>query len=397
LVKSTNPDVFSSEAAVELTRKLVQIPSENPTGTEVEVGQYITEWLRAHDIETEVRPVEGERANVLGRIKGAGGPPLIYIAHLDTVPIGDRQKWKHDPFGAEIEGDYMYGRGSCDMKSGTAAAMIALARIKQSGLELKGDLVLACTIDEEEAYMKGSHALGREKVVPSDAYLLTMEPTGCLLNTAQKGAFWFEVTFIGRGAHAANPQIGADANKAMAHAVLGWYEAAEKMGELMEKPHPLLGRPTLIVSRLQGGVKTNIVSEICRAEIDMRIPPPFGGEDVRRLIEEVAKAAAEKVGVQYVVRHQSADRPPVECQADSPLLTAFDRAYEKVTGQPPEHLGFLAYTDAAMLAVLTGNQQAVVFGPGLLSDAHTTDEKVEITQIIKATDILEQTAINLLG
>jgi acetylornithine deacetylase/succinyl-diaminopimelate desuccinylase-like protein len=129
----------------------------------------------------------------------------------------------------------------------------------------------------------------------------------------------------------------------------------------------------------------------------MRIPPPFGGEDVRRLIEDVAKTAAEKVGVQYIVRHQSADRPPVECQADSPLLAAFDQAYEKVTGQTPEHLGFLAYTDAAMLAVLTGNQQAVVFGPGLLSDAHTTDEKVEIAQIIKATDILEQTAINLLG
>lgn len=396
-MESTKTDVFNREAAVDLTRKLVQIPSENPTGDEVAVGRYIAEWLRDHDIETEVRPVEGERANILGRVKGNGGPPLVYIAHLDTVPIGERHKWKHDPFGGEIEGDYLYGRGSCDMKSGTAAAMVALARVKQSGLKLNGDLILACTIDEEEAFMKGSHALGREKVIPSDAYLLTMEPTGCLLNTAQKGAFWFEVTFIGRGAHAANPQIGADANKAMAHAVLGWYDAAEKMGAAMEKPHPLLGRPTLIVSRLQGGVKTNIVSEICRAEIDMRIPPPFNGEDVRRMVDDVAKAAAEKVGVEYIVRHQSADRPPVECRADSPLLGAFDRAYEKVVGQTPEHLGFLAYTDAAMLGVLTGNQQAVVFGPGLLSDAHTTDEKVEIAQIVKAADILEQTAINLLG
>lgn len=393
----TKTDVFSREAAIDLTRQLVQIPSENPTGDEVAVGRFIAEWLRDHGIETEVRPVEGDRANVLGRVKGNGGPPLIYIAHLDTVPIGDRQKWQHDPFGAESDGEYIYGRGSCDMKSGTAAAMIALARVKESGLQLSGDLVLACTIDEEEAFMKGSHALGKENAVPSDAYLLTMEPTGCQINTAQKGAFWFEVTFYGRGAHAANPQIGADANKAMAHAILGWYEANEKLGASMEAPHPLLDRPTLIVSRLQGGVKTNIVSEICRCEIDMRIPPPFSGADARQLIEDVAKAAAEKVGVTYEVKHQSAERPPVECQPDSPLLTAFDKAYEKVAGTTPEHLGFLAYTDAAMLAVLTGNQQAVVFGPGLLSDAHTTDEKVEIAQIVKATDILEQTAINLLG
>lgn len=390
-------DVFSREAAIELTQSLVRIPSENPNGDEIALGNFVAQWLREHDIETEVLPVEGDRANVLGRVRGAGGPPLVFIAHLDTVPIGDFHKWKHDPFGGIIEDNLLYGRGSCDMKSGMAAAMVTLARLQEKGVQLKGDVVLACTIDEEEAYMKGSHALGQDKVFPSDAYLLTMEPTGCQLNTAQKGAYWFEVTFLGRGAHAANPQIGADANRAMAEAVLGWYEAADAMAEKMGQPHPLLGRPTLVVSRLQGGVKTNIVSEICRCEIDMRVPPPFVGQDVKQLIEGVAQQAAAKYGVEAVVRHQSADRPAVECEAGSPLLAAFDRAFQEVTGQPAEHLGFLAYTDAAMLAVLTGNQQAVVFGPGLLSDAHTTDEKVDLGEIVMATDVLEKLAVYLQG
>jgi succinyl-diaminopimelate desuccinylase len=394
---SYQADIFSPDAAIKLTQELVRIPSENPTGDEIALGRYIADWLRAHDIETEILPVEGERANVLGRVRGAGGPPLVFIAHMDTVPIGDRTKWQHDPFGGEIVGDVLYGRGSCDMKSGTAAAMLALARIKASGVALSGDLVLACTVDEEEAYMKGSHALGKNGQVPSNAYLLTMEPTGCKLNTAQKGAFWFEVTFLGKGAHAANPKIGRDANLAMAHAILGWYAAAEKWADEMGEPHPLLGFPTLVVSKLEGGVKTNIVSEVCRCEIDMRVPPPFQGEDVRRLIEGVAKEAAAKAGVEFVVRHQSADRPAVECSADSPLLAAFDKAYLDVTSTQAEHLGFLAYTDAAMLAVLTGNNQAVVFGPGNLSDAHTTDEKVELSQIVTATDVLEKTARYLLG
>lgn len=389
-------DIFSPDAAIELTQQLVRIPSENPTGDEVALSKFIAGWLQEHNIETEILPVEGERANVLGRVRGAGGPPLVYIAHMDTVPIGDKAKWQHDPFGGEIVGNLLYGRGSCDMKSGTAAAMIALARIKAQNLTLSGDLLLACTVDEEEAFMKGSHAYGKAGTFPSDAYLLTMEPTNCQLNTAQKGAFWFEVTFLGKGAHAANPKIGRDANLAMAHAILGWYAAAEQMATEMGEPHPLLGHPTLIVSRLQGGVKTNIVSESCRCEIDMRVPPPYSGEDVRHLVENVAKEAAAKVGVEYVVRHQSADRPAVECQADSPLLTAFDKAYLSSVGQPAEHLGFLAYTDAAMLAVLTDNRQAVVFGPGSLSDAHTTDEKVDLAQIVTATEILEKTAINLL-
>ncbi len=389
-------DVFHPEAAIELTQTLVRIPSENPNGDEIAVGRYVAEWLREHEIETEVRPVEGERANVLGRLRGNGGPPLVLIAHLDTVPIGDAHKWQYNPFGGEIVDGLLYGRGSCDMKSGMAAAMIAMARLKQRGVQLKGDIILACTIDEEEAYMKGSHALGHEKAIPSEAYLLTMEPTNCLLNTAQKGAYWFEVTFFGKGAHAANPQFGADANRAMAEAVLGWYEAADLMAASMGAPHPTLGRPTLVVSRLQGGVKTNIVSEICRCEIDMRVPPPFNGETVRQLIEEVAEQVAAKYNVKAEVRHQSADRPPVECNEDSAMLTAFDRAYQEVTGEICEHLGFLAYTDAAMLAVLTNNQQAVVFGPGSLSDAHTTDEKVDIQQIVAATDVLEKFAAYLL-
>ena len=390
-------DLYSPEAVVELTRKLVRIPSENPTGDEVAVGRFVADWLREREIETEVRPVEGERANVLGRVRGGGGPPLVLLGHLDTVPIGDRAKWRHDPFGGEIEDGFIYGRGAADMKSGLAAAMIALARIGQSGVGLTGDLVLAGTVDEEEAYMKGSHELGRAGLFGPDAYLLTMEPTGGQLNTAHKGAYWFEVTMTGRGAHAANPQFGADANRAMAEAVLGWYRAAEELAAAMDTPHPLLGRPTLVVSRLGGGVKGNIVSEICRAEIDVRVPPPFTTAQVRALVETVAKAAAARYGVEVSLRYQAADNPPLECRADSPLLAALDSAYQEVTGQPARHLGFLGYTDAAMLGVLTGNGQAVVYGPGLLSDAHTTDERVEIAQIIEVTAVLEQTARRLLG
>ncbi len=384
---------------VPLTQALVRIPSENPSGDEVALSRFVAGWLEANNIEAELRPVEGERANLIGRVRGNGGPPLVLIAHLDTVPIGDASKWQHDPFGGEIQDGKLYGRGACDMKGGLAAAMLTLAKIQRAiqeeNLILSGDLVLACTIDEEEAFMKGSTAIGEEQLFGSEAYLLTMEPTNCELNIAHKGAYWYEVFFYGQGAHAANPQFGLDANRAMAEAVLGWYAQMEKMA-FEVKPHPLLGLPTLVVSRLEGGVKTNIVSEICRAEVDMRIPPPFTTADVENLLDEVARQVAAKYKVRYEIKPMTALRPPVECRPDSPLLSAFDRAYQKITGQKAEHKGFVGYTDAAMIAVLTGNQNSVVFGPGLLSDAHTTDESVEISQLLTANQILETLVYELL-
>ncbi|MEI6044941.1 MAG: M20 family metallopeptidase [Chloroflexota bacterium] len=388
-------------AVVQLTQAMVRIPSENPTGNEVALSRFIREWLEAHKIEVQLQAVEGERVNVIGRVRGQGGPPLVLIAHMDTVPIGEQAKWKHDPFGGEIEDGSLYGRGSCDMKGGMAAALVVLAKlqraVQEEGLNLSGDLVLACTVDEEESLMKGSSALGHAKIFGPDAYLLTMEPTGCKLNVAHKGAFWYEVTFLGKLAHAANPQIGVDANRAMAEAITGWYQRAEELASKMA-PHPLLGLPTLVVSRVQGGIKTNVVSEYCRAEIDMRVPPPLTATEVASLLQGVVEQVEAKwQGITSEIRPMTTLRPPVECDPHSPLVAAFDRGYKSVLGQEAEHLGFQAYTDAAMLAVMTGNPNAVVFGPGLLSDAHTTDEKVEISQLITAVRVLEATARELLG
>ena len=388
-------DIFSPTAAVSLTQTLVQIPSENPNGDEIVVGQFVASWLEQHDIETSILPVEGERANILGRLRGAGGPPLVLLAHLDTVPIGDRQKWQHDPFGAEVEGDWLYGRGSADMKSGLAVAMIVMARLKQLGLPLSGDLVLAGTVDEEAAFMKGAHALS--SIIPANAYLAALEPTGCQLNIAHKGCYWFEVTMRGRAAHAANPTIGADANRAMAEAMLGWYSGMEEIRQQPNAFHPLLGAPTLVVSKLQGGFMTNIVSELCHCEMDVRIPPPFQSEQINQLIETVARQAAALYGVEVDIQYSAADQPPVECPPDSPLVTAFAAAYQNITGQVAEPQGFLGYTDAAILATRTANPHAIVFGPGLLSDAHTTDERVAISQIIEATAVVEEAVRQLLG
>lgn len=396
-MSSLNGAAHFPDDVVELTQTLVRIPSENPIGDEVAVAEYISYWLKTHGIGVETQAVDNKRFNVFGKLKGEGSsPPLVYLAHMDTVPIGERERWTHDPFGGEIVDGKLYGRCSCDMKGGTAGAMIALKRLLDSGAELSGDVILACTVDEESG-MTGSSAMALEKDKWAEAYLLTMEPTDCKLNVAHKGAFWFQAIMRGRGAHAANPQFGADANRAMAKAMLAWYELTEKTLKKELKEHPLLGYPTLIVSKIDGGVKTNIVSEYCHAEMDMRVPPTIEAKQIIEYVEGIGKQAAAEYGVSFELIVPKELRLPVECRADSPLISAFDRAYQGVTSQAAVHEGFLAYTDAATLAVKTGNQHSTVFGPGLLSDAHTTDEKVEVSQLYLTTDVLEKTALELLG
>jgi succinyl-diaminopimelate desuccinylase len=148
-----------SAPAVALTRDLVRIRSENPTGSEAEIAAFAHAWLAAlpgtEVIEQEVTP---GRANVVARLEGEDKlPPLILMAHMDTVPAGGG--WSHEPFAADLVNGRIYGRGACDMKSGLATAMCAFAAVARSGRKPRRSLVFCATVDEEGPHMMGVNAL----------------------------------------------------------------------------------------------------------------------------------------------------------------------------------------------------------------------------------------------
>lgn len=144
--------------AILLTQKLVQIPSENPAGSEKDCATYVERWLREiEDVDVSVQHVEEGRTNVIAKRTGSDPSlrPLVILAHMDTVPV--EGKWTFDPFAGEIANGKLYGRGACDMKSGLAAAMTAL---KQCTTQTnRRDLYVIATVDEEGPFMKGACAL----------------------------------------------------------------------------------------------------------------------------------------------------------------------------------------------------------------------------------------------
>ena len=383
----------NTDTATGLTQALVRIRSENPTGNEQACADFVEGWLRRLEgVEVTVDEVAPGRPNVIARLPGGDEPALAYIAHMDTVPAGEG--WTVDPFGGIIREGRLYGRGASDMKGGLAAVMIALRDVAAAKIKPRRDLLVCATVDEEGAGMIGAVRLEKQGLVDASSLLVATEPTGLTLVVAQKGVMWYRVQTRGKMAHAGNPQLGADANHGLALAL------AELKRRFAALPydHPQLGRPALTIGQMGGGAKTNVVPDHAWAEVDTRLVPPMTTAEAEEMIREVVEREAAKVpGVSGTVGVVTIDRPPVEARQDSPVVLAFGEAFRQVTGQDVRQAGFPAYTDAAIIAAMTSNPNAVLFGPGHLEQAHTIDEYTPVDEVETAARVLTRTAMLLLA
>ena len=198
---------------VELIRDLVRIPSENtpPVGAELGCQEYAAGvlrklgWapslyylndlpgLREHPLFWGERDYTN-RPNLGARMKGAcGGRSLVLSGHIDTVPRGSTQPWTRDPFGGEVEGNLLYGRGSNDMKGGIGTNLFIAGALNALGIRLQGDLVIEAVVDEEFGGVNGTLA-GRVAGFNADAAVIS-EPSFLRINAAQRGGRTVDITF----------------------------------------------------------------------------------------------------------------------------------------------------------------------------------------------------------
>lgn len=381
--------MVTQSEAVKLTQRLVQIPTENPTGSEQECSKFVESWLKQlKNVSVTAQVVEEGRVNVIAKYPGSSDlPPHVIIAHMDTVPV--EGSWSVDPFGGEIIDGKLYGRGACDMKSGLACALMTIKHISNENLQLKRDLYVIASIDEEGPYMKGAIALVDEEIIPNNALLIATEPTDLTLATVHKGTIWYEIMVEGKSSHGGNAHLGADAAHAAAEIIV---RIKEKVNKLSYKHH-IFGRPAISVGTIQGGHKTNMVAGSCRMELDFRLVPPMSKEEANSIVKEAVQEGCSHVnGTKAKINHYGWERPPLETSPDSILIRSVREAYYEVNGTQLEESGFPAYTDVSMLGLKTGNRDLVVFGPGHLDQAHAIDEFVQISQIDLCTKVLIEIA-----
>jgi succinyl-diaminopimelate desuccinylase len=388
---------ISPEQLVRDTVDLVRIDSQNPGPLEMRCASWLEERLGRAGFAVERQQVSGERHNLVVRLGGGetraqgrfgAKPRLVLLAHMDTVPVGEG--WSRPPLEGTIEDGRIVGRGSADMKGGLAVAISLLESLRQRPAALPFEVLLCATVDEEAPGMEGAHLLVGEGVVCEGDQVLALEPTGLRLRLRQMGLRWLALTIRGRMAHAGRAHLGVDANQAMARVVVALHEQVEAL------PHrdPVLGRPLFTCGVLSGGHATNVVAGSCRAQLDVRLVPPMTVEGATELVRATTEhVLADFPGSSFELEPLGAPRPPVAASESSHLVKTLGRAFAEVTGSQVESGGadgHEAYTDASMVAALTGSDSCTVFGPGSSDQAHTADEWVTIGDLVTAATVLEE-------
>jgi succinyl-diaminopimelate desuccinylase len=264
--------------------------------------------------------------------------------------------------------------------------MYAFATAAHSGRKPERTLLMCATMDEEGAYMKGVNALVDDGTLGAKTLVVATEPSNLEVMVAHKGLLWVEVEVAGKLAHAGNPGVGVDAIRAGAEFV----HAMKREIDALPHDHRELGRAEITFSAFTGGIKTNVVPDYARLELDIRLPPPMTIPGTLAIVETCAREAERIVpGAAIMFRQFNNDRPPVEADRNGVLARTFVDSVGEATGVPGVVTVFPAYTDASVVQARTGNVDCLVFGPGRLAQAHTIDEYVPVEQVETAAATLE--------
>jgi succinyl-diaminopimelate desuccinylase len=377
---------------VALTQQLVRIESYfGVPNVETAVAKYISSFLKAEAIDSEIKEIFDGRSNVYGSLLGQKtGPTLLFCGHIDTVPPNNMEI---EPFNAYIEDGKIYGRGAADMKGGVAAMLLAMAAIKRAGVKLKGAIKFAGVVGEESPNTsEGARALVAEGKVADMA--IVGEATNLDIAAAHKGMEWLKVEVKGKAAHGSVPDKGVNAIVKAAQIIQAIEEKV--VPELKKRKHPLVGSPTINIGRIEGGVLNNIVPDSCWFSLDRRWVPGETLEgvmgEIQDIIDELKKQDSE-LEAKLIEQPETIGRGPMEIDPAHSLVQVVSKAATQVLGREPEVKGVVYWTDGAHLS--KAGIPTIVFGPGDIAQAHAAVEYIDIKQLYKAAQIYALTALEI--
>jgi acetylornithine deacetylase/succinyl-diaminopimelate desuccinylase family protein len=378
------------DEVVGFARALIAQPSENPGGTEEGAAAVAGDVLASLEAAPRTVRSDAGRPSVVARLGSGARPRLGWNGHLDVVPAGDLTTWDRPPWGGEIVGGRLVGRGAADMKGPIASALAAAAAIRRAGVELGGTLDLHLAADEEHTGTEGTAVLLANGLLDQDACIVG-EPSELQLGLAERGGAWVLVEAHGRAAHGSRPQLGANAITAMARMILRLAEV------LPDREHPLVGRPTVNASVIAGGTARNVVPDRCSLTIDRRtIPGETSPEEVLMPFVRLATEIHTDDPDADLRCRLDEWTDAAESASDSTIANACREAVLEETGTEPMDVGFTGITDARFY-INDASIPTVILGPGSLSVAHTANESVPVRELVAAARIYARVFVGFLG
>ncbi|MDW8327317.1 MAG: M20 family metallopeptidase [Anaerolineales bacterium] len=415
MISSLEQKVLNQIDDAELIRwvqELTRIPSvwkpETGEGEEA-AARWVEARCREIGLETHFEFVVPGRPNVIallpspsGREAGSNGKPrtLMFEGHTDVVTEGDPTLWTDPPFSATLRDGRIYGRGANDMKAGLVCALAALKAIMQSGVRLRGDVVLGAVCDEEGQMLGIKHFIERGWADRVTAAIIC-EPEENHLCIAQKGVMWIRCVIRGVMAHGAMPLTGVNSAYPLAR-FLTLVHSLEEREIVRHGRHEYLGQPsitpTIMASPMRGAgePQNNVMPGASECVLDFRLIPGQNPEALAQQVEQMLKAVVsvdERLRFELNVLEV---RQPTKTDRNEPVVAALDSAYRDLTGREPVYGGVPGSTDGTILNARKGIP-IVTCGPGDIHIPHHVDEWVSVDEIKQAVRLYVLAALRYLG
>ena len=382
------------ELLIEFLRVFIRCPSPNPPGDTRRAARHVLDLLDARGIAYRVIAPNEQMPNIIASFEGRKpGRHLALNGHIDVFPAGDGTGWTRDPWGAEIVGGRIYGRGACDMKSGTTASIFTFLYLKEIQDELFGRLTLSAVSDEETFGPWGARYLFEHHPEIIGDCCLNGEPTSMdTFRFGEKGPLWLRFTVTTHGAHGAYTHRSKSAT-GIAAAIVTELETIQSLqapeagnhaavldaaSEVTDRAWGVgaarnLRRVTVNPGLLRGGVKVNMVAAQCVFEVDFRLPNGLEDRHVLAKVDEIM-AKHPEASYETIVYNPPSWSPPDTEMAE--YIRANARA---ISGIDPVPVVSLGGTDARLWRYR--DVPAIVYGPSPI-EMGGVDEFVAIEEFI---------------
>lgn len=403
---------------IDLTRELVRIPTINPPGDFYQpCAEVIGERLRRSGFEVRYLRATGTpgdsdrypRINVMARRVGRqAGPRVHFNGHLDVVEPGSG--WRHDPFAGLLEDGRIYGRGTCDMKGGIAAAIIAMEALLEVVPDLPGVMELSGTADEESGGYGGVAWLCEQGLLTRDTvdHVIIPEPLNkdrvCL---GHRGVWWAEIETFGRIAHGSMPFLGDSAIRHMGAVLESFEDTLYPLLATKRTAMPVVPegarQSTLNINSLHGGqqeghdgLPSPLVADSCRMIIDRRflLEEPIAEVklEVSSLLERLVR---ERSGFSYTLSDLFEVQPTMTDRS-APVARSVAGAIESVLGRAPEFVVSPGTYDQKHIDRIGRLGNCIAYGPGILDLAHRPDEYVAVEDLVDSAKVMALATLRLL-
>jgi succinyl-diaminopimelate desuccinylase len=352
------------ESHVAFLREFIRSPSPNPPGDTRDVAGVVAGYLQRNGLASSIVAPNPEMPNVVSEFTGGSeGRRLVFNGHMDVFPVGDGQGWKKDPWSGDVEDGMVHGRGASDMKAGTAASIIAYSYLHRYRASLKGSIGLTAVSDEETGGKWGSRWLLENDTRWHGDCMLNAEPGGIgTIRFAEKGTLRLTFDVRTAGAHGAYVHKTESASRIAAEVILklSAIEAEEPDlpkdlavylqredvraaadGAMGPGAGLILARPTLNIGTIHGGLKVNMIPNLCTFEADIRLPIGLARERAMNFIYAVLRAYPQvTVSVQ-----EAASNPSNSCIHDHEMVGILAENARNATGTRPLAIPSLGATD----------------------------------------------------